>query len=385
MSELSELNIKRSELNTSIETYKQAVADFNDGTITQGALDDARTNTQAVGDEFARLMAQVKKDDPNVTNDDQLFSNPSLMNALVRDDIATIMTTGLFFGGAMKLLIDTEGTTAGATNVVISFDAGSDVRIDWGDESKVQTYTGAASHDYASPGQYEVQVIGTVNGFTTASVANRQQLKDLSQWGTVEFASAESMFRYRTGFTVSASDRPTFLPECSCALMFSSAADFNSPVGHWDMSNVVNVRAMFSSAILFNQPLNPWDVSNVTNMESMFQGASTFNQPLFNWNVSKVTDFSSMFYSAVLFNQGLNPWDVTSAVDMSTMFFRAGDFNQPLNAWDVSGVTLMFRMFYNATWFNRNISNWTVSNVTDTNSFNDFASQSNLAAGNSPF
>jgi hypothetical protein len=299
MTTLSDLDAKRVELNTAINDYKQALLDFNASTITQTQLDATKSATIAKGDEYAKLTGQVKKDNPSA-DEDTFFSNPGFMNALMRDDIATIMTTGSFFGGGMKLLVDTEGNAANATNVILSFAEGSDLQIDWGDNTGVQPYTAAASHTYATPGQYVVQVQGTVNGFTNPLIENRTQIKDVQQWGSVEFASIEGMFRSRTGFVISAADGPTLLPGCSTYIMFYQAYDFNSNINHWDMSSVTNIRSMFLSASAFNQPLNNWDVGNVTRADSTFQNASAFNQNISMWDVSSVT-YSKYFsnYSAL--------------------------------------------------------------------------------------
>jgi surface protein len=339
MATLSDLNLKRIELNDSVANYKQAVANFASGTVTQQDLDDAKELAILTGDEYAVLTVQVKKDDPNVTNDDQLFSNPGKQNALVRDDIATILRTGKLFSSAMKLLVDTEGTTVDATNVILAFAEGSSVDVDWGDASSVQSYTGAASHNYAAPGQYTVEVTGQVNGFTSPLVESRQQIKDVMQWGEVQFTSAERMFIARTGFVISASDGPTFLPGASISRMFTSTFDFNSPIGHWDVSNVVNASHLFYGATVFNQDLSDWDVSGVVNMERMFSAARAFNQPLNDWNVSNVTNLGEMFRQTSGFNQPLNLWDVSSATLMGYMFTEAAVFNQDLSGWVVGQVT----------------------------------------------
>ena len=39
-------------------------------------------------------------------------------------------------------------------------------------------------------------------------------------------------------------------------------ADFNQPIGNWDVSEVTNMRSMFSKSN-FNQPIGDWDVSKV--------------------------------------------------------------------------------------------------------------------------
>jgi surface protein len=381
MATLNDLDVKRAELNTAIDDYKQAVLDFSTSTITQQALDDAKALAIATGDEYAKLISQVKQDDPTVTNDDQLFSRPAAMNALVRDDIATILRTGRLFGDGMKLLVDTEGTAGGATNVILSFATGSDVTIDWGDGSEIQAFTGAASHDYSTPGQYTVEVHGTINGFTNPLVESQQQLKDVMQWGEVEFASAQAMFARRTGFVISASDGPTFLPGASCAQMFYSATNFNSNINHWDTSNVVDMTSMFLLAYAFNQPLAAWDVSGVVSIAYMFKSTNVFNQDISGWDVSSVLTMTDTFRQAGAFNGAIGGWNVSQVINMEGMFNRASVFNQPLNNWNVGSVTNMRQMFNFASAFNQYIKGWDVSNVT---SYASFADYSSLLSTNAP-
>lgn len=94
MATLSDLALKRDELNAAIAAYTQAVQDLAAGTATQQDADNAKATAQARGDELAKLIAQVKQDDPAVTSDDDLFSNPSQQNLTRRNDVGKIMRTG---------------------------------------------------------------------------------------------------------------------------------------------------------------------------------------------------------------------------------------------------------------------------------------------------
>jgi hypothetical protein len=99
---------------------------------------------------------------------------------------------------------------------------------------------------------------------------------------------------------------------------------FNEPIEHFDVSNIVNMRSLFEENEIFNQPLNGWDVSNVKNMRAMFSGAVEFNQPLNSWDVSNVEDMCNMFCAAYNFDQNLGAWDISNAPDMEDMFFLSG-------------------------------------------------------------
>ena len=99
---------------------------------------------------------------------------------------------------------------------------------------------------------------------------------------------------------------------------------FNEPIEHFDVSNIVNMRSLFEENEIFNQPLNSWDVSNVENMRAMFSGAVEFNQPLDSWDVSSVEDMRNMFCVAYSFDQNLGAWDISNVTDMEDMFFLSG-------------------------------------------------------------
>lgn len=338
MALLSDLNAKRVEMNDAIAAYKQALIDYAAGSITLAQRDAARSTVQARGDEYAKLTAQVKQDDASVTNDDQLFSNPSVQSSVKRENVGKIMRTGSFFGPELKLVVDTEAHSVGETNVILSFDTGADITIDWGDGTSPVAYTGAASHNYATPGIYEVNVTGTVNGFTAAAGTNSLQITDVKQWGDVVFNSARSMFHNRTKFTITALDAPKFAPGASCANMFYGCNTFNEDITHWDMANVADVTSMFLNCAAFNQPIGVWNVSGVTIMNGMFYQAGGFNQPLNNWDVSNVTSTYQMFRSAVSFNQPLNLWNTANVTNMTQMFMNADAFLQDLSMWSVAGL-----------------------------------------------
>ena len=284
----------------------------------------------------------------------------------------------------MILKFNTEGNTEGNRTITLPVGGvGNNVTINWGDgTSEVSTHTatsGGVTHEYATPGIYDVKLTGYVGQFNYGPTNEDRVLVDLVQWGsaqTIEVydytGTSYGLFRTgswtgRKGFTITATDAPTFRVGATCAVMFRGCSDFNSPIGHWDLSNVTDMDAMFQNATSFNQDISSWDTSNVTIMRGMFQNATSFNQSISSWDVSKVTIMEAMFANATSFNQSISSWNVSKVSSMTQMFLNATAFNQDLSSWDVSKVSSMTAMFQNATSFNQSISSWNVSKVSSMN------------------
>lgn len=199
--------------------------------------------------------------------------------------------------------------------------------------------------------------------FIRNTVASRDGLIDISQWGAVPWSTMQAAFGGAPNLNISATDIPNLSNVTNMSEMFSGSSSLNGPanIGSWNTSTVTNMSSMFNGAIAFNQPINSWNVSNVTNMSSMFYAASAFNQPLDAWNVANVTNMNSMFYSARAFNQPLSTWNTGNVTDMAYMFHQAIAFNQPIGSWNVTKVISRTNMVSGATAFNQNVGGWIVN------------------------
>lgn len=261
----------------------------------------------------------------------------------------------------LVFLIDTRLES----DYIFSFSLGAivDIFVDWGDGTReIFKTTGTKTHTYTSKGRYIVQIGGTLNTITFASMTGRGKLVSCLSFGNLlRFASCT--FNGCSNLI----SVPNQIPRTFTSLnsMFTSCSSFNdSNVCSWDTSNIDNMTSTFSLASSFNRPLNSWNTSKVTVMNSMF-GQSPFNQPLGSWNTSKVTNMSLMFNQQTAgraFNQDINQWNVGNVTNMSQMFYINKGMTYDLNSWDTSKVTTMQNMFYQSV-FNGAVSNWNISAV----------------------
>jgi surface protein len=285
--------------------------------------------------------------------------------------INTSMQSGV--GGASIGSMASSGSVSNLTTYDFELGLFGDVNvsIDWGDSTpaSVATTAGVVSHTYATSGQYEIRVSGSLTGFGQdpdswdEPLIGAEYLTGVSSFGDIGLQSLAYAF-YGAVNLISV---PSVLPSTVVSLedTFWQADSFNdASISEWDTGNVTNMKWVFEEAPSFNQDINGWDTSSVTSMEEMFNEATSFNQSLNSWDTSSVTDMEGMFFGATSFNQSLNSWDTSSVTDMHEMFEDATSFNQSLNSWDTSSVTNMSYMFSGATSFNQDISDWDTSSVT---------------------
>jgi surface protein len=221
-------------------------------------------------------------------------------------------------------------------------------------------------HSYDKIGEYEVKIIGTLNGWQFGNTIDNNKLTEIKNWGPLQLGNSGRYFSGCNNLVISAQDILNLNGTTILMNAFSGCEKIDTVfnMNNWDVSNVTDMSYMFTGAESFNQDINSWDVSNVTNMRGMFGGAESFNKTLNDWDVSNVTDMSYMFQIATSFNQILNDWDVSNVNNMEYMFYGAMYFNNNISSWNVSSVTTMKGMFYYAFSFNQNLTSWNVSSVT---------------------
>ncbi len=237
--------------------------------------------------------------------------------------------------------------------------------VDWDNDGTYDEtgITNAVTHDFGTAGTYTIRIRGTFPYMGFNGTGDKDKFLSVDQWGDIAWSSMNGMFRGCSNLTIPASDAPDLTNATNMGFMFNDAVNFNSDIGHWDVSTITDMNNMFRNAIAFNQDIGAWNVGNVTDMNGMFYGADAFNQDIGNWDMSSAISTSSMLRAAS-FNQDIGNWDMSSVLNINNMFQGATAFNQDLNNWNVSNAFNLQGIFRDATAFNGNISSWDVSSMT---------------------
>ena len=261
--------------------------------------------------------------------------------------------------GATQLKLPLEPTGNYAFTVFWG-DASSDVITVWNDP--------AVTHTYAAPGDYLVEIDGTIEGWRYNNAGDRKKILSVSDWGILKFGNNGDYFYGCSNLTLnSVNDTPDISLTTNMSQAFrecSSLSSFNN-LNSWSTSNANDMSYMFSFCPLFNQNIGSWDVSNVTTMQGMFYDATLFNQDISTWNTQSLDDASYMFSDATNFNQDISTWITSGVTNMSGMFADAISFDQSIGTWDVTNVNLMSYMFQGADSFDQDLGSWNVINVYD--------------------
>ena len=211
--------------------------------------------------------------------------------------------------------ITTWETTTVNENITIPGTGTYDVS--WGDTTSDNDVLGSASHTYAEPGTYMVQITGDLVRINLgANSTNAQKLQSIGQWGDAGWANMYRAFKDASNMEYNAADAPDLSGVGSMSGMFRGASSFNGNLSGWDVSSVTVMTEMFRDASSFNGNVSGWDIPKVTDMRNMFSGASSFNQDLSNWDTSSVTRMFAMFNGASSFNGNVSGWDVSKVTGM---------------------------------------------------------------------
>lgn len=158
-------------------------------------------------------------------------------------------------------------------------------------EQNLTGVTGDVTLEWTTPGTYYVRITGQFPQIYFNNVGDKDKLLDISNWGVIQWESFNRSFFGCSNLNITAMDAPDLRSVTSMNTAFSGAINFNSDIGHWDVSNIIDMTFMLSNTN-FNQDISSWDVSNVETMTFMFAHSieSPFNQDLSSWCVESFSE-----------------------------------------------------------------------------------------------
>lgn len=227
--------------------------------------------------------------------------------------------------------------------------------VSWGDgDVEALPATTAPLHTYASPGTYNVRVVGNWKfGRINSWQYSWSKTTDILRWGIlgeaggVEFDLGALRSENAIASPISAPDQPyvsnilnftqTFRDITNTGVNVSWYYNWTLPTSIFDgtefMYNFKGFTGSTATSFVFS------------NMRSFAQNASNMNPDVTNWDVSNVNDARGAFIGCTNFTGvGLPGWDVSNMGDMYQLF-QGCAVNQDLSSWNFADMTEGRNMF----------------------------------------
>lgn len=225
-------------------------------------------------------------------------------------------------------------------------------------------FGGPVSHQYATAGDYDVTIDGITEVWHFNSFpASQLQIIRINQWGSNPWRTLNEAFAHCTNLEITATDAPnlTYVEDCAVAFDRCGATFTMNDVGAalWQTGTVKTTYEMFRGNFNFNSPIGNWDLSGLIDDEAMEQpGANgmlrycvSFNQDI-AWQFTALTGEGLAFLlycgGAIAqgaaqdygdFNGDVSALDFGSATDLSNMLSVQPSFEgNGLAALDYSSV-----------------------------------------------
>jgi surface protein len=192
---------------------------------------------------------------------------------------------------------DNPGTSNATSITIPTIGTGYNYDVDWNNDGIFDDIgvTGSITHDYGSPGTYQVAIRGDFPSIYFNNTGDRLKILSIDQWGDIAWTSMENAFKGCANLGYIATDDPDLSSVTTLEAMFSGCTQFNGNIGNWDVSNITNMSKMFEYADNFNQDISSWDVSSVINMNNMFFITRSFNKNLGSWQLNADVNLINFF------------------------------------------------------------------------------------------
>lgn len=199
-----------------------------------------------------------------------------------------------------------------------------DYNIHWGYGALIEdNLTSDASHTYWPESEtFGKDVLITISGiFPAINTGFCHRLRNITQWGDIEWQSMHRAFSDCEYITIVATDAPDLSKVNDMSYIFSGATYFNSDISHWDVSNVTIMTGTFQDATDFDQDLSQWQISSVSDMSDMFSevtlSTENYDALLLSWSQQDVqTD--------VIFDAGNSQYSPASEAARSALINTYG-------------------------------------------------------------
>ena len=128
--------------------------------------------------------------------------------------------------------------------------------VDWDGDGVFENmiFDGNASHTYPEPGIHTVRIKGMFPRIYFHNdlevLGQKDKILSVEQWGTNEWASMNDAFWGCSNLEIVATDAPNLSSVTDLSGMFANAYKVNSPLSHWDVSTIENMKSMFYNASL---------------------------------------------------------------------------------------------------------------------------------------
>jgi hypothetical protein len=203
--------------------------------------------------------------------------------------------------------VKTDNAGTSADDQIMLPIQGTNMVIDWGDGSELQTVTQASApnhtypvganviHTYSTAGTYEIKISNAITRIFVNSGGDKLKITDVSNWGTAAWSTMAYAFRSCENMTITATDVPNFSSCTSIAYMLANCVFASLSCANWDVSTITDANNMFA----FNGNINPdvatWNTSALQNFSNMFNRVYSFKRDLSSWDFEAATNLTAMF------------------------------------------------------------------------------------------
>ena len=251
---------------------------------------------------------------------------------------------------------NTSKTSTGSTDntsIKLPLEVGGtyDFTVWWGDGTNdtITAYDQAnVTHTYASQGEYDVVIDGTIQGFRFNNGGDRLKLLNITNWGNLRLGNSNGYFYGCSNLNVGATDTLDLTGTTTFSNAFYGCSGLTTlNVSAWDTSSVTTFAvAFYGCSGLTTLNVSAWDTSSVTTFSNAFYGCSglTTLTGIGDWNVSACIDFTNMLYGVTLstinYDSLLNGWAALPTLSTSEAF-HGGNSKYSCNAVSARNDTLI--------------------------------------------